>query len=132
MQLVCGAQPMAQPVPSRMAFRRRTDSGSAPPNGRRNAEPELEKVSLTDESAGFFIVDSLRRVLAACVEGSAQDAKVHPALRTVPDGLLRFCFARLHVGVAPAVRHVASESVGILSRVQLKVRSTGNGRVTER
>jgi hypothetical protein len=79
-------------------------------------EPEA-KEALADESAGFFILDSLRLVLLACVDNGSS---VHASLRTTPDQLLPFCFARLHVGMPASVRQVASECVGILSRVQLK------------
>jgi hypothetical protein len=41
-------------------------------------------------------------------------------LRGAPDGLLAFCYGRVHVGHPAALRAVACECVGILSLVALK------------
>ena len=41
-------------------------------------------------------------------------------LRLAPEALLPFCFERIHISSATAVRHVASECVGLLSRAHLK------------
>ena len=71
-----------------------------------------------DNSALFFILESLRRVLSSCalLDGGSN---LMP-LRLAPEALLHFCFERIHVSHATAVRHVASECVGLLSRAHLK------------
>ena len=72
-----------------------------------------------DNSALFFILESLRRVLSSCaqLEGGGGSNLM---LRQVPEALLQFCFEHIHVSSATAVRHVASECVGLLSRAHLK------------
>ena len=68
-----------------------------------------------EASVSFFLLETLRRVLAAAAERGS--------LSTLParDGaLLPFCFDHLSLAQPAAIRHVAGLCIGILSRAQLK------------
>ena len=68
-----------------------------------------------EASVSFFLLETLRRVLAAAAERGS--------LSTLParDGaLLPFCFDHLSLAQPTAIRHVAGLCIGILSRAQLK------------
>ncbi|EOD17452.1 hypothetical protein EMIHUDRAFT_210175 [Emiliania huxleyi CCMP1516] len=128
---------------------------------RKRQPPPLPAVDATDTVA-FFLLDCLRRVLAAAADVEALRGKgsglggYSPAadatspgsrdharrpmghlgpggalesggmssagdalapLRGAPDGLLAFCYGRLHVGQPAPIQRLACECVGILSLV---------------
>ena len=73
-----------------------------------------------DGSAAYFLLNTLRRVLIAASEGhSISSSSPGLALRSVPEGLLAFCFARLTLAHPPPIRHVAGACLGLLSRAHL-------------
>eukprot|EP00315_Gephyrocapsa_oceanica_P038271 CAMPEP_0185426998 /NCGR_PEP_ID=MMETSP1365-20130426/15117_1 /TAXON_ID=38817 /ORGANISM="Gephyrocapsa oceanica, Strain RCC1303" /LENGTH=606 /DNA_ID=CAMNT_0028031099 /DNA_START=63 /DNA_END=1880 /DNA_ORIENTATION=- len=125
--------------------------------------PPLPAVDATD-SVAFFLLDCLRRVLAAAADvealrgkgsglggyraaadatspgsrdharrpmghlgpgGALESGGMSSAgdalapLRGAPDGLLAFCYSRLHVGQPAPIQRLACECVGILSLVRL-------------
>ena len=82
-----------------------------------NDEPENPSEH-RDDSTAFFIFETLRRVLCAAADSSSSMG--NSPLRTVPDGLVSFCFERLSLANPTAIRHVAGLCVGVLSRVHLK------------
>ena len=83
----------------------------------RKADKPANLNQLRDNSAGFFLLDSLRRVLAASVDSPSPDAL--DTLRAAPSHLLAFCFERLHVTQTVPVQHAASQCIGLLSRARL-------------
>ena len=88
-----------------------------------------------DGSIDYFLLDSLRRVLAAAAadESGAALRAVCEQLRSAEKGggdhsgrdpaqpgLLDFCYSRISVVYSAPIRHVASECVGLLSAARLK------------
>ena len=77
-------------------------------------ESEGTESAKRDDSVGFFLLETLRRVLLAAAERGS--------LTMLParDGaLLPFCYDHLSLTRPAAIRHVAGLCVGILSRSQL-------------
>lgn len=83
-------------------------------------EPE-DPSEYRDDSSTFFLLETLRRVLCAAVEnGGGGSGSANLPLRKVPESLLTFCFEQLSFDHPTAVRHVAAQCVGVLSRAHLK------------
>ena len=87
--------------------------------GRKDAAATGESTQ-DDGSAAYFLLNTLRRVLIAASEGhNLSSSSPGLALRSVPEGLLAFCFARLSLAHPAPLRHVAGACLGLLSRAHL-------------
>lgn len=83
-------------------------------------EPE-DPSEYRDDSSTFFLLETLRRVLCAAVDnGGGGSGSANLPLRQVPEGVLVFCFERVSLEHPTAIRHVAGQCVGVLSRAHLK------------
>lgn len=73
-----------------------------------------------DDSPTFFLLDMLRKVLAAAHESHEhQGGGGASPLRSVPETVLAFCFRKLGLAHPVAVRRAATLCVGLLSSAQL-------------